>query len=337
MKEFTIISPYLIINKFKRRKTMTIEKKTQVMKRRNFLKLSGISLLSLPFIAKAKVAYGRPFDRLFGGYWVGPEDGRYCVHRTVYTGDVDSGYIWARVDGWWRRFQIREAEENFWAWNFDERMKRLLIQYEPEWDAVAGGPAQPHIATYGNPKGRGDSTFHLNSKVIYQSLAPKEEHCEEINNTMFDMIEAGANWDKDVLPWWVEIHENRDLWCKDRQVGLEVFTTPEFETHTFLNLMENPVATMGYHAIYDNNISYELRCIAQIAHPRDPNLSDYEKGLALHTSLQIVLAHGFASPDFIYDIPGVIYYHIEEFDNSFGAQGKKLVGRINKENMKRLF
>jgi len=306
------------------------------IQRRNFLKWGGASLLSLPFMTKTKIAFGASINAWRKNYWEGPEGSEYCVHRTVNTTQVDSGYIWARVDGWWRRFQIRELDDNYWNWNFDERMKRLVIQFEAEWDAVAGGPAQPFIATYGNRRGRGDSDLHLNNKVIYLSLAPKEEHIEEINNTMLENLNNGISF-TDALPWWIEIHENEDLWCKDRQVGLEVFSNPGFETHNFLNLMENPVATMGHHAIYNNNISYEIRCINKIVHPRDPKLTDYERNLALHPSIQFAWAHSYADPEFIYSIPGVIYHHVEEYNNSRSAEPGIRVVKTVKQKLKRFF
>ena len=302
--------------------------------RRNFLKWGGASLLSLPLITNAKNSFGASINAWRKNYWQGSEGSEYFVNRTVNTKQIDSEYIRARVAGWWRRFQLRDLDEDFWNLNFDERMKRLLIQLDPEWDAVAGGPAQPFIATYGNRRGRGDSAFHLNNKVIYISLAPKEEYIEEINNKMLDNLSKGISFTDD-LQWWIEIHEDQDLWCKDRQIGMEVFCTPEFETHTFLNLMENPVATMGYHAIYDNNVSYEVRCIAQIGHPRDPNLSDYERNLILHPSIQFAWSHR-ANPDLIYDLPGVIFYHIEEYDNSMGPKGIRVVQRIG-QKLKRFF
>ena len=315
---------------------MTDKKKENGIQRRNFLKLGGASLLSLPFLTKTKMALGASISNLRKNYWIGPEGSEYCTHKTVNTAQVDEGYIWARVDGWWRRFQIRELDEDYWNWNFDERMKRLEIQFEPEWDAVAGGPAQPFIATYGNRRGLGDSDFPLNNKVIYISLAPKEEYIEEINNTMLENLDKGISF-TDALPWWIEIHENRDMWCKDRQVGLEVFSKPGFETHNFLNLMENPVATMGHHAIYNNNISYEIRCINKIVHPRDPNLTDYERNLALHPSIQFAWAHSYADPAFIYSIPSVIYHHIEEYDNSRSFEpGMRVVKKIGRK-LKRLF
>lgn len=308
--------------------------------RRNFLKWGGASLLSLPIITNAKSAIG---ESIFGwrkNYWKGSEGSEYFVNRTVNTTQIDSGYIQARVDGWWRRFQLRDSDEDFWNWNFDERLQRLEIQQDPEWlanpTAIAGGPAQPWLATYGNRRGRGDSAFHLNNKVVYISLAPKEEYIEEINNRMLDDIDKGISF-RDDLQWWIDIHYDRDLWRKDIQVAMEVFCTPEFETHTFLNLMENPVSTIGYHAFSDNNKSYELRTIAQIGHPRASNLSDYERALILHPSIQFVWSHaGIATRDMINGLPGIIFYHIEEFDNSMGPNGIRVVKRIGQE-LKRFF
>ena len=310
------------------------------IQRRNFLKWGGASLLSLPFITNAKSAFGESINACRKNYWRGSEGSEHFVNKLVNTKQIDSGNIRARVDGWWRKFQLRDSDEDYWNWNFDERLQRLVIQLDPEWRAnktfVAGGPAQPWIATYGNRRGRGDSAFHLNNKVVYISLAPKEEYIEEINNRMLDDIDKGISF-LDDLPWWIEIHEDRDLWCKDRQLAMEVFCTPEFETHTFLNLMENPVATIGYHAISDNNVSYELRTIAQIGHPRDPNLSDYERALILHPSIQFAWSHaGIANPDLIYDLPGIIFYHIEEFDNSMGPNGIRVVKRIG-QKLKQFF
>ena len=97
------------------------------IQRRNFLKWGGVSLLSLPFMTKTKTAFGTSINPRQKDYWKGPEGSEYCVHKTVDTTEVNSGYIRARVDGWWRRFQIRELDENYWNWNFDERMKRQVM------------------------------------------------------------------------------------------------------------------------------------------------------------------------------------------------------------------
>ena len=101
--------------------------------------------------------------------------------------------------------------------------------------------------------------------------------------------------------------------------------------------MENPVATMGHHAIYNNNISYEIRCINKIVHPRDPKLTDYERNLALHPSIQFAWAHSYADPTFIYSIPSVIYHHIEEYNNSRSFEPGIRVVKTLGQKLKKFF
>ena len=241
---------------------------------------------------------------------------------------MDSNIIWARVDKMWRRFEVRDLEQTFWDWNFEERIKRYEAQLAPDWQTnkrfMAGTPHTPSIATYGNARGRGDSAFHLNNKFIAIGLAPKEEYIKEINAKMKEFFETHQSY----IAYFKEIHSDQNLWRKDRQVGSEVFTRPETETHTFLNLMENPVVNMAFEGGFDIMKSYELRCIGRVVHLRDPNASEYEKDLVLFNAYQFA-GHTLSDPNQIYDIPGVIYYHIEEFDNSVATLGgKRLVKTI---------
>lgn len=87
---------------------------------------------------------------------------------------MGSNVIWARVDKMWRRFQIKDLDQTFWDWNFEERIKRYDAQLSPDWQTnkvfLAGTPHSPSIATYGNARGRGDSAFHLNNKFVALGL-----------------------------------------------------------------------------------------------------------------------------------------------------------------------
>ena len=84
---------------------MTNKKQENGIQRRNFIKWGGASLLSLPFLTKTKIAFGASLGNWRKNYWIGTEGSEYCAHRTVNTTQVDQGYIWARVDGWWRSFR----------------------------------------------------------------------------------------------------------------------------------------------------------------------------------------------------------------------------------------
>jgi len=310
---------------------MTSKNQNTNLLRRNFLKLGGASLLSLPFLTKTKLASGSLIPTIGKNYWKGPEGAKYCVQKIVSTEEMDSNIIWARVDKMWRRFQVKDLEQTFWNWNFEERLKRYEAQLAPDWQTnkryMAGTPHTPSIATYGNARGRGDSAFHLNNKFIAIGLAPKEEYIKEINAKMKEFSETHQSY----IAYFKEIHSDQNLWRKDRQIGSEAFTRPGSETHTFLNLMENPVVNMAFQGGFDIMKSYELRCIGRVVHLRDPNASEYEKDLVLFNAYQFA-GHTVADPNEIYDIPGVIYYHIEEFDNSIATLGgKRLVKTIGQK------
>lgn len=247
------------------------------------------------------------------------------MHRTVYDGEVASSFIWARIDGWWRRFQIREVEDTFWNWNFEERLRSFEEQLSAEpYEYRAGGPHSPSLATYGNWVSRGEidlggSAFHINNKIIGINCVPDKDHIKDLNEEMLDMIDTGADF-KTKVAWLKGIHE-QSIWRRDLQAGVEYFTTPEFETHTFLNLMENPASTLCYQGRYDIFTSFELRCIAQIVHPNNPDISDELLQIAKFPAI----LHGFYH-DNVPVVPGVLYWHIEEFDNSVADEpGKRVV------------
>lgn len=282
----------------------------QGLLRRNFLKLSGMSLLSLPLVAQAKTCWSATIQQKT--YWSGTGDNRYCVHRTVDASSVDAGVIRARVDGFWRKFTIQEAESIFLEWNFGERIRSFEEKLAGTSVPTAGGPHTPMIATCSFSGSRGDTTFrsNLNNKVIGINVVPKKEYIKDINDQLYSM----RNEDMTAkLEYLKGIHQ-QDIWRKDIQAGLEYFTTPDFETHTFLNLMENPLANLCYQGCYNIWASFELRTIAHIVDPRDPGLSADMLELA---KFPIVL-HGFYHEleTWEYNIPAVIYYLVEEFDNS---------------------
>jgi hypothetical protein len=276
----------------------------------------------LPFITKVRLAYGSGSNFTSRkNYWATNSEGKkYCIQKTVYAGEVDRGYIWARVDGWWRRFQIRNLEETYWNWHFSEMLKSFEEQLSPEpYVFRAGGPHSPSVASYGNRRGRGDSSFHLNSKIIGLSAVPAQAHIKEINDTMLSMIDESAEY-KTKVAWLKAIHE-QDIWRRELQPGIEYFTTPDFETHTFLNLMENPVATLCFQGRYDIFTSFEIRCIGQILDPRNPAVT----GELLEIVKFPSILHGFYHNN-VPEVPAVLYWPVEEFNNTVKDKpGQRLV------------
>lgn len=302
------------------------------LRRRNFLKWGGASLLTLPFMTKVKLAGGAsPVLGTQKNYWSDAAGKKYCVQSTVYDGEVKQGYIWARIDGWWRRFQIRNMEETFWTWHYTEMQKSFEQQLaDTPYEYRAGGPHSPSVATYGNRRGRGDSDFHINNKIIGLQGAPIQAKVKELNDTMLKMIEDKEAY-KTKVAWLKDVHE-QDIWRRELQVGVEYFTTPDFETHTFLNLMENPAATLCFQGRYDVFTSFEIRCIAQLVDPRNPAITEDLRELVKYPAI----LHGFYH-DNVPEIPAVLYWPVEEYDNSAKDKpGQRLV-KLFGEKVKKFF
>jgi hypothetical protein len=108
-----------------------------------------------------------------------------------------------------------------------------------------------------------------------------------------------------------------EFFDRTKQVSLELYTTPEFETHTFINEMSDP----GVSIVFLDFPSYELRAIAQLIHPLDPGLTPYEKDVVDYINTIHDYFHSRSPRPSI----GVIYHITEVFDNTPGqARGKRI-------------
>lgn len=86
-------------------------------KRRRFLKLGGLSLLSLPFLSRVKITFAEPPPDP-RTYWEGAAGAEYCVSRVVKSENAAEGVIRARIDRVWREYPVRELDQKFWDWEF---------------------------------------------------------------------------------------------------------------------------------------------------------------------------------------------------------------------------
>jgi len=113
-------------------------------------------------------------------------------------------------------------------------------------------------------------------------------------------------------------NNGKEIYDRTKQVSLELYSTPNFETHSFLNQMTDP----GVSIVFLDFPSYELRCITQLLHPKDPKLTKYEKNVVEYINRIHDYFHGASPRKSI----GVIYHVIEVFDNTPGrARGKRVV------------
>lgn len=281
------------------------------MDRRTFLKMTGLSLLGsilLPRLARrAEAQQEQPT------YWIGT---RYFVQDTVDTSDLPER-IWARIDGQWHVFPVRRLPMEFLNWDFEARLQRLEDILNGQMPSHYDGPHNAAVATYSR-FGRGDSEFIVNNAVKGMGFVPKRERIHDVidrlkssqGDSLFERVQL-----------LIDLYSDRSIWDQTKQGSLELYTSSAFETHTFRNQMRNPISTV----VFLDIPSYELRTVARLLHPNNPNLTDYESSMAEY----INTVHSFfhtGPTNFI----ACIYYVIEVFDNSPGTErpGTRIVPPI---------
>ncbi len=276
------------------------------MNRRDFLKFAALSFLL------------NPLRRLLGGPLEHAENisiwkGDSFKQNTVDSTHFHEGFIRAMVDGKWHKYEIRALPDAFIEWNLNTRLESFKDMMKGKFRLA--GPHSGMIASYGI--GRKDTHFTLNNAVKGFGFAPKEEFIDEKLTFMKDTIEEPMPKKMEFL---IELYKHPEVLNTNIQTSLELYTTPEFETHSFLNLMRNPQGTI----VFLDNPSYELRTIVRVIHPEDKTADSYERKMVEYTNLIHSYFHGKFSRNFI----GLICYVIEVFDNTPGkkeAMGKRIV------------
>lgn len=265
------------------------------------MKVIGLSAPAAVFFGKIpRLLWGGKWEHGSKNFW---KNGRFVQESIDVSGYAD-GKIKARIDGKWQEFSIKSSSDAFIKWNQEKRLEfleKIKTGEFPGW----GGPHSGAVATYG--LGRLDSKFSLNNAIKGIGLAPKDENIDKAIKQLKDTYESPMPEKMNVLKSFYEDQNNID-WRK--QTSLELYSIPEFETHTFLNVMENPISTI----VFLDIPSFELRTIARVVHPDDDTALPSEKKL-----LEFVnLAHEYMHGKFERMFPLLLFYIIEEFDNSPG-------------------
>ena len=176
----------------------------------------------------------------------------------------------------------------------------------PGWS----GSHNAAVATYG--WNRGDSRFTLNNAIKGTGLCPRPDKLDMMIEKLKSTQELDHSEKFKTFEW---MYTHPEIWDRKKLVSLELYATPDFETHTFLNQMQNPISSV----VFLDIPSYELRAIAQLMHSKDPGLTEYEKKIVQY----INTIHTYMHSHFKAIVPAVIYHIIEEFDNSpSGKAGK---------------
>jgi hypothetical protein len=269
--------------------------------RRAFLKLTGIAVPLAALLGRV--------PRAMAGWWEQGEtehwnDGGF-VQNHVDLSNIAMGAVRAEVDGQWDTYHLTELDDAFMEWNLNSRLEFLDTIATGQMPGLAG-PHAAAVATYG--AGRRDSRFTLNNAVKGMGLAPKREH-------LGDMIEKLQSTMDEDMPKKLEIlkenYRHPEWWDRSKQISLELYAHPDFETHTFLNIMTNPIATL----VFTDMPSYELRAIVRIVHPQDESAGPGERDLLRYCNLAHDYFHGETGKKY----PLLAFHIIEQFDNSPGS------------------
>ena len=340
----------------------------QGIARRSFLKLTGISSLSLglgfPYIEKMGKAYASSDEikkRSCTIWKIDDQGNRYFIPRHLKTDKVNDPEptVTARVDCLWRKYPIREFDDNFHEWWINEKSwyyDQLLAFFSGETNDLVipnGGHHHPMLSTYGRIIcRRGDSDFHLNTAVKGFTLIPKYEYIDEINEEVDKIYETGK-LPEDLFKYKQQLYFEKEKWDKTRFATLELYTGRPInsndpagnygfnETKTFQNIMANPMSTLTYMALWqtEGDQSYlqgraglipewTFKGFCWLIPYHYPNNSEYEKKMSSYVNDAHCRYHGGAC-----DIMTNIFLITEEFNTTpsydpFG-RGKRVVPPFN--------
>jgi hypothetical protein len=324
----------MTIKKFYRGAVMKKEgKKTLTPARRSFMKLGGCSLLSLVTLGGARKAFGYaapPPDLTEPGvtgtiarYWAA--DGLTPVQRTVKNVDLSANTITAKVDGLWKKFKIKELDSDFQYFQ-STSLEAIYEKLLSENALTFGGVYCPAIISHGGIK-RGDSLFKLNGAYKFVFPVPKEEYITEISDKLMtaeflaDKVARRTymkeKWaDQTVWDYRIQVGRDETVRAPNDQLKRRDADKIYPETHSFRNLMENPLAVVLYLA-NDSFTSYEVRTICHYAAPPadfETVPESYEDKISRWVNVL-----GYSSHQVNHKFPGMIFYAVESFDNSMVA------------------
>jgi hypothetical protein len=306
------------------------------IKRRSFLKMAGAAIagMALPFKSGQADAAVSATTVSGGRFWVNPGTAQeYFRQKVVNARFVNSdNMIWAKVDGWWQKYELAGYSEEFFNWFVEDTFKWYDVIFNEGKSPPNGGHHTPGISTYGNRRGRGDSSFHLNSAFKSVTIAPKVENLDYYLG-VYEQALAGdlstysLDWKKSLLrnpDFWdrrllisTDLYSNQNAKTVDLSTGeTDVEQTSGYkESHYLLNTMVNPVANFLYLDSFTSNAAptWELRGIVANTHWNNPDQDEatllyqkYRKCVLYPHQLQ----HGRTANHI-----GIVFHIAELFDN----------------------
>jgi hypothetical protein len=237
----------------------------------------------------------------------------YFHQTNIDLGKINKGIIRARVEKRWHDYKINELSEEFMKWSISRRLE-TLERIKNNKEPALSGSHNGMVASHGYK--RWDTRFSINCAVKGMGFLPKAEKLDSV----LELLKNTFNNDfKTKLTVLESLYKSgMEIFDRTKQTSLELYSNPDFETHTFLNQMTDP----GVAIVFLDFPSFELRAITQLLHPHDPNLSSYEKKVVDYiNTIHDYFHHPAPQPSI-----AVIYHIVEVFDNTPGkARGQRVI------------
>ena len=285
------------------------------MDRREFLEKAGKAGGALLLSSIAGKAVAGEMEQGSVELW---SNGSFLQDCVDVSGEA-SGMVRARVDGVWGDYTTTDLPDEFLEWNLSARIDVLdsimgMMTGQGGEPPSLAGPHNAAMATRGSR--RNDSVLSINNAFKGMGLCPRRE-------IISDKI-AFLRENKDV-PMPAKIGFLKDMYSDSanfdltKMISLELYSTPAFETHTFINLMKEPVTSL----VFLDSKSYEVRGIGQLVDPEDTSCGVYATQIVEYTNL----AHSFFHGEFSRLFPGILVHVLETFDNTPGT-GRGVLVRV---------
>jgi len=229
------------------------------------------------------------------------------------------GIVRARVDGVWGDYTTTNLPDEFLEWNLSARIDVLdsimaMMTGQGGEPPSLAGPHNAAMATRGSR--RNDSVLSINNAFKGMGLCPRREIIADKIAFLRENADAPMPAKLDFLKDMYSDAANFDL---TKLISLELYSTPVFETHTFINLMKEPVTSL----VFLDDKSYEVRGIGQLVDPEDTSCGVYATQIVEYTNL----AHSFFHGEFPRLFPGILVHVLETFDNTPGT-GRGVLVRV---------
>ncbi len=277
------------------------------MDRREFLEKAGKAGGALLLSSFASRALAGEMEQGMEELW---NDGSFLQDCVDATGEA-RGVIRARVDGVWADYETANLPDQFLDWNLEARLE-VLDRIMDMVTGMGGAPpslAGPHNAAMATRGARrNDSILTINNAFKGMGLCPRREVIQQKIQHMRDTI-------GDPMPQKIEflkeMYSDRTNFDTTKLISLELYSTPNFETHTFINLMSEPVTSL----VFLDSKSYEVRGVGQLVDYTEPTEGSYPLQIVEYTNI----AHSYFHGEFPRMFPGILVHVLETFDNTPGT------------------